>query len=525
MEVIIVGSGLAGLVCALALAPRPVTLITKTPALPGGSSWWAQGGIAAAVGPGDSPLAHAADTIAAGAGLSDPDVVRMLTEESAEGLQWLCERGVAFDRSSDGALALSREAAHLAARIVHACGDATGQALIRPIVERVTATPSIRVLTDTFADDLIMDGQRVAGVTTCSEASGRQQHFAPHVVLATGGVGSLWTHTTNPREATGDGLAMAARAGAALADLEFVQFHPTALAADHDGGQSSLPLLTEALRGAGAVLLDEVGTRFMLGEHDAAELAPRDIVARAIYRHIRDGHRVYLDLRPVIAAGRIDAFPQALASARRHGFDPAIEALPVTPAAHYHMGGVATDQSGRTSVAGLWACGEVAATGVHGANRLASNSLLEALIYARRVATGIAAETARPAPPQRPAEARASTTQAATGDAALLHALAHALRTVMSEQVGILRSGPGLRSACDTLQDLQQRFDTSAAQHVYTRLQGELRNSLLVARLVALAALRREESRGAHFRHDFPHALEPWRHRQAMTITALNRLN
>lgn len=522
-DIIVVGSGLAGLVCALALAPRAVTLLTKTTAIAGGSSWWAQGGIAAAIGPDDSPLAHATDTIAAGAGLSDPTSVRMLTEESAQGLQWLREQGVTFDLLANGALSLGREAAHQAARIVHAGGDATGRALIRTIVDRVMETPSIRIQTGTFADELVFDGPRVAGLVAHSARLGWQRHLASHVVLATGGIGSLWLHTTNPCEASGDGLAIAARAGAALADLEFMQFHPTALNSGND--QTSLPLLTEALRGAGAVLINDAGVRFMLDEHEDAELAPRDVVARAIYRRVRNGERVFLDLRPVFAAGRSDAFPQALAIARQYGFDPATEPLPVTPAAHYHMGGVATDHDGRTSIAGLWACGEVATTGVHGANRLASNSLLEALTYARRVALRIAAETPTSSASRAPPANSERETSPGEGGAALLHSILHAVRTVMSEQVGILRSGPGLQAGLETLQDLQRRFDADARRRHPVQLWGETRNSLLVARLVTLAALRREESRGAHFRHDFPLALEPWRRRQGMTIAALDRPN
>jgi L-aspartate oxidase len=445
----------------------------------------------------------------------------MLTEESAQGLQWLREQGVAFDQMPGGALSLAREAAHQAARVVHAGGDATGKVLIQTIIDRVLEAPSIRILTDTFADELITDGTRVFGLVVDSAQFGRQQLHAPHVVLATGGIGSLWLHTTNPIEATGDGLAMAARAGAELADLEFVQFHPTALAGDHD--QTSLPLLTEALRGAGATLIDDAATRFMPAEHEAAELAPRDIVARAIYQRIRDGRRVYLDLRPVIAAGKSDAFPQALAVARQYGFDPETGPLPVTPAAHYHMGGVATDHKGRTSVAGLWACGEVAATRVHGANRLASNSLLEALIYARRVAMCITAEDNTTVELQSPRQVSRIRTQRSAGARAVLHSILHAVRTVMSDQVGILRSGRDLETAVSTLQDLQRRFDMAARECDSARLWGETRNSLLVARLVTLAALRREESRGAHFRHDFPIARELWCRHQGMTITALER--
>ncbi|MDH3410679.1 MAG: FAD-dependent oxidoreductase, partial [Gammaproteobacteria bacterium] len=278
-DIIVVGSGIGGLVCALSLAPRPVTLITKTPKLQGGSSLWAQGGIAAAVGPNDSPQAHAADTLSAGAGLSDPERARELTDEAAASLDWLVREGIPFDRDIHGDLALAREAAHQFPRVVHAGGDTTGQVLVSSLIDRVAGVPSVKVLEDTLAYDLVVERGRVQGLITFSRENGWVFRRAPQVVLATGGIGMAWWRTTNPVEATGDGLAMAARAGARLTNLEFVQFHPTALAVETRGG-ASLPLLTEALRGAGALLLDEQGERFMLLEHPLAELAPRDVVAR-----------------------------------------------------------------------------------------------------------------------------------------------------------------------------------------------------------------------------------------------------
>jgi len=520
-DVVVVGSGLAGLVCALSLAPKFVTVITKTTSIAGGSCWLAQGGIAAAIGPGDSPKSHAADTIAAGAGLSDAASVVKLTEESAEGLRWLRELGVPFDEEIDGGLSLAKEAAHSAARVVHAKGDATGKALIDTLVERVLETSSIRVLTDTFADEIINNGSRVTGLNAYNDELGWHKHRAPNIVIATGGIGSLWSDTTNPREATGDGLAMAERAGAELADLEFMQFHPTALAG---GGviKGSLPLLTEALRGAGATLIDEAGIRFMQGEHEAAELAPRDVIARAIFRRVRSGGHVYLDLRPVLESGLGHLFPKALETARQCGVDPETEALPVTPAAHYHMGGVVTDRDGRTTIKGLWACGEVAATGVHGANRLASNSLLEALIYARRAATRIALEDRVEYTSQ---EARCSNLVEQDNSIEAIESLRsiiNSLRLTMSRHVGILRSGAGLQAACAELNKLQILFDTVPRCRSTARTWGECRNLLLIARLVALAALQREESRGAHFRVDYPRPRDHWRRRQAMTARSLS---
>ncbi len=277
-EIVIVGSGIGGLACALSLAPRKVTLITKTRQLQGGSSFWAQGGIAAAVGPGDSPEQHAADTLSAGAGLSDPERTHRLTAEGAASLDWLIQEGIPFDRDMYGALELGKEAAHRMPRIVHAGGDTTGYVLVNGLSERVAAASTITVLEDTLAYDLVVQQGQVQGLISFSPDNGWVYHRAQHVVLATGGIGMAWWSTTNPVEATGDGLAMAARAGAKLANLEFMQFHPTALAIQSRHG-ASLPLLTEALRGAGAVLLDELGERFMLGEHPAAELAPRDVVA------------------------------------------------------------------------------------------------------------------------------------------------------------------------------------------------------------------------------------------------------
>ena len=525
IDVIVVGSGIGGLACALSLAPRSVTLLTKTPQLQGGSSLWAQGGIAAAVGPNDSPQAHAADTMSAGAGLSNFERTQQLTEEGAESLQWLVDEGIPFDRDLHGALSLAKEAAHQFPRVAHAGGDATGQILVQSLVDRVWATPSINVVEACFVQDLVCAEGRVQGLVTFSEADGWVFYRASHVVFATGGIGGVWRDTTNPEEATGDGLAIAARAGAKLTNLEFVQFHPTALAVE-SGTCASLPLLTEALRGAGALLLDESGTRFMLSEHPLAELAPRDVVARAIYRRTRAGNKVSLDIRPVLSGEHADSFPQAVATARAAGIDPYVEPLPVTPAAHYHMGGVDVDDAGRTSIDGLWACGEVASTGIHGANRLASNSLLEALVYARRVATEIRRDShfASSSALQAPA------TPIIPGGNAIVarNAAINNLRDIMARYVGILRSGAELEHAHVALAEIEQglqRIDEAAEQATTTidavRSCGEARNLILVARLVTFAALRREESRGAHFRDDYPQPRPEWHRQQSMTATTL----
>ncbi|KAA0592899.1 L-aspartate oxidase [Azospirillum lipoferum] len=500
-EVIIVGSGLAGMTAALQLAPRAVTLITKTAGLPGGSSLHAQGGIAAAVGPGDRPEDHAADTVAAGAGLVDAAMAALLTRDGAALVRRLLEDGLPFDRAPDGSPLLGREAAHGAARIVHAGGDATGRTLVTALAERLRATPSVRVETDAFAVDLVLRNGRVCGLLAC-HAQGWVLHRAPRVILATGGIGAAFARTTNPAEATGDGLAIAARAGARLADLEFVQFHPTALAVDAD----PVPLLTEALRGAGALLLDSQGHRFMPDEHPLAELAPRDVVARAIGRRVAAGEPVFLDLRPALAA-KPNGFPTVLALCAEHGLDPFAEPMPVAPAAHYHMGGVVTDADGRTSLEGLWACGEVACTGVHGANRLASNSLLEALVFGARVARDVAERPLAALPPF--ALPRPPAVAADVGHL-LLDAIGTEARTALYQGAGLVRDGLGLLAARRKLDRLATALDMlrceegDEAPPEIVRKWGEARNRLLVGRLVVHAALAREESRGAHCRSDHP---------------------
>lgn len=509
--VLVIGSGLAGLTVALQCAatgiPGPIVLVTKTAGLAGGSSVHAQGGIAAALAPGDRPAAHGADTIAAGAGLVDPGMADLLAREGAEQVGALAAAGLPFDRAADGALLFGREAAHGAARIVHAGGDATGRTLIAALAAQVLSTPAISVETGVLAVDLVVRRNRVSGVLAHGP-DGWIVYRAPRVVLATGGIGAAFARTTNPPEATGDGLALAARAGAPLADLEFVQFHPTALAEPGGGcaGAGELrpaPLLTEALRGAGAVLVDAAGRRFMLALHPLAELAPRDVVARAIGRLIAAGQPVFLDLRPALRQ-RPEGFPTVVALCRDAGFDPWTAPVPVGPAAHYHMGGVWTDADGRTGLEGLWACGEVACTGVHGANRLASNSLLEALVFGNRVARALLVNAGTvpafplPVPPQVPREA----------DAAQIAGLVAAARTILSDAAGLVRQGPGLQAAqrdLDRIAAALARLPTAVATETgAVRRYYEALNIVLVGRLVVDAALAREESRGAHYRADFP---------------------
>ncbi|MCW2244686.1 L-aspartate oxidase [Azospirillum fermentarium] len=514
--VVIVGSGLAGMTAALALAARghAVTLLTKTADLPGGSSLYAQGGIAAAVGPGDTPAAHAADTVAAGAGFVDAAVAALLAADGAARVRaLLADPAMPFDRTADGEPVLGREAAHGAARIVHAGGDATGRTLVTALARRLRDTPGIRVETEAFAVDLRLHGGRVCGLLAHHADGGWVLHRTGRVILATGGIGAVFARTTNPAEATGDGLALAARAGAALTDVEFVQFHPTALAVAADPA----PLLTEALRGAGAVLLDEDGRRFMTDEHPLAELAPRDVVARAIGRRVAAGQPVYLDLRPALKA-RPEGFPTVLGLLAEAGLDPWAIPVPVAPAAHYHMGGVATDIDGRTSVPGLWACGEVACTGVHGANRLASNSLLEALVFGARVAADVAEQGAVPVPPVAvPAPPPVPGPSHRTG----IGAIVQASREAVYAGAGLVRDAAGLTDAAVRLERLSAALEALPPAHgpvpfTAVRRWAEARNRLLVGGLVVHAASLRQESRGAHERSDYP-ATDPAAVRRTLT--------
>jgi L-aspartate oxidase len=455
----------------------------------GGSTPWAQGGLAAAIGSDDSAALHAADTLGAGAGLVDELVAKVVTEGAAEAIAWLVDQGARFDRDERGELVLGREAAHSRQRIVHA-KDATGSELARALTAACAADPATRLVTDTVAIDLLVAEGGVAGVLARDNAAGELvAYLAPAVVLATGGYAHLWAATTTPPQATGDGVAMAARAGVALADLELVQFHPTALAS----GADPRPLLTEALRGEGATLVDESGERFTFAADPAGELAPRDVVARAIYRHLAAGHEVHLDAREAVGERFPERFPTVFALAQADGLDPRRDLLPVSPAAHYCMGGVAVGPEGRTTLPGLWAAGEVASTGLHGANRLASNSLLEGVVMGRRVAADIAArgggERALPLEVLVP-EGAATLRE---DDPA---AVVPAVRRLLWQRVGLERDEAGLRSA-------RAELDRLAPAAAASR---PARNAVLVAGLVVDAALARRESRGAHFRTDHPDA-------------------
>ncbi len=473
---VIIGAGLAGLSTALALAPMPCTVLSAASLGEATSTGWAQGGIAAAVGPDDDAANHAADTMAAGDGLCDPTVVARIVGAGPGAIARLAEQGTEFDRDADGMLLTGLEAAHGRRRIVHATGDGTGREILRALVARVRATPSIRIVEHAAARRLLLDGEgRIAGVLFDTPAGARTL-LTSRVLIATGGMGGLFTHTTNPLSSLGTGVALAARAGATLSDLEFIQFHPTAM----DVGRDPMPLASEAIRGEGATLIDETGHRVMLDCAEAqgrAELAPRDVVSRAITASLASGRRVFLDARGSLGPRFAARFPGIDALCRDAGLDPSTTPIPVRPAAHYAMGGIATDAHGRTDVEGLWAAGEAAATGLHGANRLARTSLLEAAVLGAAVAAALAATPSakrRPASiPRLPPPGRAD-----------------AIRPIMSRGFGVVRDSAGMCGAAADLLALRGRADDDA---------------LLAALLVAASALARCESRGAHARLDFPH--------------------
>ena len=485
---VIVGSGLAGLWTAWRLAAEGCAslLLTKR-SVADSASAWAQGGIAAALGPGDSPALHAADTQAAGDGLAAPEAVRILTTEGPERIRQLVALGARFDRAPDGRLSFGLEAAHSRPRILHAGGDRTGAMLVRCLARIVSDHPLIEIREQSEVADLLLAGDRVAGVVAVQVDGSVVTLSAPAVVLATGGVGQLYAITTNPLVATGDGWALAHRGGAALRDIEFLQFHPTALKLP---SVNPAPLVSEAVRGAGAVLVDQRGERFLRGLDPRAELAPRHVVARAVAVADRSGG-AWLDARRVRAFA--ERFPAVTAVLERHGLDPARDLLPVAPAMHYAMGGIATDLAGRSTRPGLWAVGEVACTGVHGANRLASNSLLEGLVFADRAARALAGGSGggwQGVPTSRAAWTRlAGGADEAHGD------LRRELRRVMTADVGVERSEASLVRAGRVLDAL-----AAAAPREAWRT----RNQILVAQLIVAAARRRRETRGGHVRLDYP---------------------
>lgn len=514
-DVVVVGSGVAGLTAALrcAAAGRRTVVVTKA-RLDDGSTRWAQGGIAAALGDGDTPEQHLEDTLVAGAGLCDEAAVRLLVTEGPDAVRRLMEAGAVFDTSAEtGEIELTREGGHHRRRIAHAGGDATGAEISRALVEAVQAA-GIETVENALVLDLLQDEQgRTAGVTL--HVMGEGQHDgvgavrAPSVILATGGMGQVFSATTNPSVSTGDGVALALRAGAEVSDLEFVQFHPTVLFLGPDA-EGQQPLVSEAVRGEGAYLVDADGVRFMTGQHELAELAPRDIVAKGIMRRMQEQgtQHMYLDARHFGAQMWEQRFPTILAACRSHGIDPVTEPIPVAPAAHYASGGVRTDLHGRTTVPGLYACGEVACTGVHGANRLASNSLLEGLVFAERIADDIIARAAAgtpSAPGTRPAVPAVPVP--ATGPLQPAEAR-YEIQRIMTDGAGVLRSAESLRRAATALEALYATAAGELETRGKTAVPGtetwEATNLLCVARVLVAAAQQRAETRGCHWREDHP---------------------
>ncbi|MGH7509469.1 MAG: L-aspartate oxidase [Gemmatimonadales bacterium] len=486
---VIVGTGIAGLWTAWRLASEdhPVVLVTKE-TLADSASAWAQGGIAVALGPEDSPSQHAADTLAAGDGLADPEAVRILTSEGPDRVYELLALGAVFDRGPDGKLGFALEAAHTRPRIIHAGGDRTGAALVSCLAQVVRCHPAIQLLEHTEVTSLTVHDGRVVGVVILPRAGAALSLSACCVVLATGGVGQLYAVTTNPRVATADGWALAHRAGARLRDLEFLQFHPTALKLP---GINPAPLISEVVRGAGAVLLDQFGRRFALDHDVRGELAPRDVLARAVAAADASGG-AWLDASSV--EDFASRFPGITSTLVGHGLDPARDLLPVAPALHYAMGGIQTDLQGRTTMPGLWAVGEVARTGVHGANRLASNSLLEALVFADRAGRSLA-HSLRDEVPVRLADPGSGDGDA--GADAVCEPIREEMRNLMTADVGLQRSESSLVHAERELECLT-RATPAAAWRTH--------NQLMVAGLITQAARGRRESRGGHRRTDYPPA-------------------
>ncbi len=505
-HVLIVGAGSAGLMTALTLAATAphlrVTVLAEKPLGEGAASAWSQGGLAAAVGGDDKAERHARDTLIAGAGTSDPSVVAALTAAAPAVVKKLADYGVQFARDAKGDFVLNREACHDTRRVLKAqAGDGFGAELMRALVAAVQVTPAIAVTTGISAERLLRrEGATmgaVCGVIARTADDRVETIMADAVVLATGGLGGLYAATTNPLVAVGRGLAMAARAGAVLADMEFVQFHPTAL----DIGEDPMPLATEALRGEGAVLRNSRGQRFMPAYHPMAELAPRDIVSRGIFAQIQQGQKTYLDCRQIDVA----KFPALIAACARAGINPQHDLVPVSPAVHYHMGGIATDLNARTSLTGLWAVGEVAATGLHGANRLASNSLMEAVVMAERAAADIAVQSIMLA--QAPAPVVRPMTLPASG--VLPHGGHDALRHGMTDDTGVIRDAAGLMRMLALATDYLDAADGR---------DSALADRALVCQMIAAAALMRQESRGGHFRADFPQSLDHLQKRSFITL-------
>jgi L-aspartate oxidase len=504
-DVVVIGSGAAGLRLAHGLASRRVDLLTLGTLGTSGASARAQGGIAAPVDPNDSARLHARDTLETAHGLGCSETVELLIGRADREIERLLSLGMRFDRSESGALALGREAAHSRDRILHADGDATGAELMRTLGTAVQSSPHVRVSEATRAFELVYEQDRVVGVLARHHGRRIVLYLGRAVVLATGGIGGLYQRTTNPSESRGNGISMAARVGARLSDLEFVQFHPTALAV----WANPVPLVSEALRGAGATLISENGEPIMAAEHPLGDLAPRDIVARAVWRRQQQGERVLLDARAVFASKGPDAFPTISRLCDPFGLDPARQPIPISPAAHYHMGGVWADESSRTTVSGLWACGEVACTGVHGANRLASNSLLEALVFGGLAAEDIDRTLARQAGKWSCLAHVDWESIEGRNQIDADHGLMVELRRRMWQGMGVIREHQGLT---ETLSWIGRALEAP-------QVSDEMRSALLVAFLMTISALARKESRGSHYRADYPETRSEWKGSQSVWVS------
>jgi L-aspartate oxidase len=490
---VVIGSGIAGLQTAWRASDHGDVVVLTKRTLKDSATSWAQGGIAAALGAGDSPELHRIDTLAAGAALCDAAAVEVLVAEGPARVRELADAGAVFDTDTSGRFTLGREAAHSRKRIVHAKGDQTGAEVSRALIHRVQERPNITVLETARALDLVVANGRCCGVR--ANVGGKAvEIISDATVISAGGCGQLYRYTTNPLVATGDGYAIARRAGAKLADMEFVQFHPTAL----DTPENPLALISEAVRGEGAVLLNDRGVRFMIRKHKQAELAPRDIVAREIYRVQMSGSRVWLDAR-MLSRSFARRFPGILQLCLARGIDPRRELIPVTPAAHYMMGGIVTDLAGRSSLERLYACGEVSRTGVHGVNRLASNSLLEGLVFAERVARDMVNQ------PKLPRVPRATKFEVPRlRDRGAAQVAADEIRQVMWTHASIDRNAKGLREARKAIDAIRARLSPGATEEI---------NMADTARMIVDSALLRRESRGGHYRSDFPKPKNKWRGR------------
>lgn len=511
-DVVVVGSGISGLMVAISLYPRKVTLVTKKKLGEMSSSAWAQGGIAAAVGADDHPDIHYADTIKASSGLNNQDAVRLITSEAIDVVRFLEKINIQFDKDKKKNFNLSVEAAHSKRRVLKINGDQSGKFIVQKLIEFARGQNHITFVEDVSVDHIVQKDNACEGIVGHINKEGIVDNFvflqAPNVVLATGGVGSLYAYTTNPRDVYGEGIAMAARAGAQLSDMEFVQFHPTAF----DIGLDPAPLLTEAIRGEKAYLVDENQNRFMKSAHIDMELAPRDVVAREIFKKKEKGRSTFLDCRHFKKNTFNAMFPTAYDFLCKAKLDSEKDLIPITPAAHYHMGGVKVDLTGKTSVEGLWACGETSSTGAHGANRLASNSLLEAFVFARKIAQTINSKPINKTKLKRinidnyfPKEKTISKVRAKK--------YIWQLRSSMTRNVGLVRNAYSLNQALVEFDRIERESE---------HLSAKLKDMILVSRLITYAAIIRNESRGTHFRSDFLDTDKDFNHSNVFTAEEMN---